>query len=191
MTTKNKVKYGLKNAHYAPITIDAEGSIVFATPIKLPGAVSISLSASGDKTTFYADGEEYFSDTANDGYDGDLELALIPDAFKTEILGEVLDSNKVLIEKNNVQSKPFALLFEFEGDVMSRKHVMYYCKSSRTSIESSTKTNSKEVKTETLTLSARNLPGENTVKASTNEATTEAVLGAWYSQVYQEPTVAS
>ena len=38
------------------------------------------------------------------GYDGDLELAMIPESFRTDILKETADSNKVLVEDAN--SKP-------------------------------------------------------------------------------------
>ena len=30
----------------------------------------------------------YFVATANQGYEGSLEIALIPDSFRTEVLGE-------------------------------------------------------------------------------------------------------
>ena len=43
-----------------------------------------------------------FRSTANNGYSGDLEIALIPEWFRTEILKEELDRNGVLVEKANV-----------------------------------------------------------------------------------------
>ena len=52
------------------------------------------------------------------GYEGDLELALIPESFRKDILKETLDSNGVLIENSNVETANFALLFEFDGGAM-------------------------------------------------------------------------
>jgi len=83
---ENKVKFGLKNVHYAAIT-ETEGVVTYAEPVKIPGAVSISLSAEGEESSFYADDIKYFNQFANNGYAGDLEMALIPDAFRVAVLG--------------------------------------------------------------------------------------------------------
>lgn len=186
----NRVKFGLKNVHYALITEAEDGSIAFGTPQKINGAVNIALSPVGETTSFYADDEEYFTAIANNGYDGTLEMALIPDSFKTGALGEILDTKKVLIEKMDAEIKPFALLFEFKGDAKARRHALYYCKATRPNVESGTKTSSIEVKTETLNLTSRNIPGKTDVKASTTFETEATTYDNWYSQVYLETTAA-
>ena len=77
----------------------------------------VSLDAEGESSPFYADGIVYFRSVTNNGYSGDLEIALIPEWFRTEILQEQLDDKGVLIEKSsNAESVKFALLFEFDGD---------------------------------------------------------------------------
>ncbi|MCQ2911886.1 MAG: phage tail protein, partial [Clostridia bacterium] len=88
-----KVKFGLKNCYYAKITESG-----YATPVRLPGAVSLTLSPVGETSEFYADDALYFGEKVNNGYDGSLELALIPESFRKDCLGEVLDSNNVLKE---------------------------------------------------------------------------------------------
>ena len=184
MAGKNKVKFNICNVHYAPITKAEDGSVTFDTPVAMPGAVSISLDPTGEPESFYADGVEYYVINNNQGYDGDLELAMIPESFRTDILKEEQDANKVLVENSNSETGSFALLFEFDGDVRKIRHVLYNCSASRPSIESKTNEDEKEVQTETLTVKARPL-ASGYVKAKTGASTTEAVYNDWYKSVYQ------
>ena len=82
---KNKIKYNLKNVHAAVLTED-DGVYTYGTPKAIPGAVSLSLDAEGDTNPFYADGIVYYRTVANNGYSGDLEIALIPDWVRTDLL---------------------------------------------------------------------------------------------------------
>ena len=183
----NKVKYNLKNVHAAVLTATvAEGvtSYSYGTPKAIPGAVSIRLDAEGESSPFYADGIVYFRSYANNGYSGDLEIALIPEWFRTEILKETLDANGVLVEKaDTTESVKFALLFEFDGDERSIRHVLYNCSASRPSIESETKEETIEPGTETLSLTAD--PREDgLVKSRTGDTTDATTYANWYQAVY-------
>ena len=185
----NKVKFNICNVHYAPITIGTDGTVTFATPVAMPGAVSLSLDPNGEPESFYADGIEYYTINNNMGYDGDLELAMIPESFRTDILKETADSNKVLVEDANSETGAFALLFEFDGDVKKIRHVLYNCSASRPKIESKTNEESREVQTETLSIKARPL-SSGYVKAKTGDNTTDATYNDWYKAVYM-PTAAA
>ena len=185
----NKVKYNLKNAHYALITIAEDGTFSFATPVAMPGSVSISLDANGEPENFYADGIAYYVINNNMGYEGDLELAMIPESFRTDVLKEELDSKGVLIENSEVELASFALLFEFDGDQKHIRHIMYNCSASRPGIEGKTNEDSKEVQTETLTIKATPL-SNGMVKAKTGDTTDATVYGNWYKAVYI-PTAAT
>ena len=184
---KNKVKYNLKNAHYAMQKIGDDGAVTFETPVPLPGAVSISLDANGEPENFYADGIAYYVINNNMGYDGDLELALIPEDFRVSALNETLDEKKVLLENANAELNPFALLFEFDGDIRHIRHVLYNCSASRPGISGKTNEESREVQTETLTIKATPL-ASGIVKAKTGDSTDETTYANWYKAVYM-PTV--
>ena len=117
------------------------------------------------------------------GYDGDLELALIPESFRTDVLREKLDAKGVLIENSDAELALFALLFEFDGDVRHIRHVMYNCSASRPKIEGKTNEEKKEVQTETLTIKATPL-ADGKVKAKTGNTTDATVYADWYKSVY-------
>ena len=186
---RNKVKFGLHNVYWAKINewgTDEYGVKTvpaYKTPVRLPGAVSLSLDANGESDNFYADNGVYYVINNNSGYEGDLEIALITTEFATEILGEIMDNNGVLIEKNDCEISEFALFFEFLGDKKHIRHVLYRCSCSRPGTESATTEESTEVKTEKLSFKATALPA-GLVKAKTSENTTDAVYNNWFSQPY-------
>ena len=183
---KNKIKYNLKNVHFAKLTETEEGKITFATPVAIPGAVSMSMEAQGEISPFYADGIVYYKTAANNGYEGDVELAILPESFRTDILGETLDSKKVLIENAEAQQAACALLFEFDGDTKAIRHVLYNCAATRPSIESQTKEETIDPVTEKLTISATPLP-DGRIKAKTGDETDEVTYNNWYKTVYETP----
>ena len=181
---KNKVKFGLNKVHYAKIlSFDDEGVPTFAEPVRIPGAVSLSIDAEGEASNFYADDGVYYVLNNNSGYTGDLEIALVPLDFATDILGEQLDKNGVLTENNTAEVSQFALLFEFSGDKNKIRHCLFCCSASRPATESSTIEAEKEVKTETLSLTATAL-NNGLVKTKTCEQTSLDVYNNWYKSVY-------
>ena len=185
--TPNKIKYGLKNVYYAVATLAADGTATFATPVRIPGAVNLSLEPQGDREPFYADDVEYFVSISNTGYEGDLEIALVPESFETDVLKAVEDTNKVLFEEVSPEIVHFALLFQFAGDKKNIRHCFYNCTAMRPNVEGETKGENIEPKTESLSLRAGSIYDANLqkdiVKAKTKDDTTDAVYNAWFSQV--------
>ena len=183
--TPNKVKYGLKNAHYALLTIAEDGTVTYGNPIPIPGSVSLTMDAQGDTSTFYADNMAYFVTAANDGYSGTFEVALIPDQFRQDVLHETMDeAAQVLVENINNLTSPFDMLFEFDGDKKAIRHVLYNCTCTRPSVSGGTTNNTKEPSTETMNLTASPLPNGNT-KARTTVDTPAAQYAGWYDAVWQ------
>lgn len=190
--TENKVKYNIKNVYVAKQTEETTTgttTYTYDTPKNIPGAVSISLDAQGDISTFYADGIAYYVTSANNGYEGDLEIALVPSWFRTDILGEEKDKNGVLVENANKGTQKFALLFEFDGDVKAIRRCLYNCTCTRPSIASETKEETVEPGTETLTIT--NSPRKDgLVKVQTGPDTADGTYTSWYTKVYT-PVAAS
>ena len=184
----NKIKYGVKNVHYAVATIDENNAATFGTPVALPGAVSLTLDQEGESNNFYADNRVYFTAFGNDGYTGSLELALIPDSFRTDVLGEVLDNKGVLVENQNAQTVHFALMFQFEGDEHATRHVIYNCVASRPSVSGNTKEAAISPETETINITATSIYlsalDMDIVKARTGDNTDTTTYNGWMSTVF-------
>lgn len=180
---KNKVKFNLKNVHYAVISFDEDGAATFAKPKHIPGACSFMMDAQGSEEKFIADGVLYFSSYTDEGYSGTLTMALIPDEFRQDVLGDQEDpTDHVLVEYANQQSKPFALLYEIDGDQKATRRVMYNCTVSRPG-ENADGQKPKTPQTEAMSLTAAPLADGRT-RARTMDNTTDAVYNGWFNSVW-------
>ena len=171
----SKVKYGLHNVHYA-----AKNDSGYATPVPIPGAVSISMEPQGEMTKFYADNGVYWQASSNLGYEGDLEMAKFPAAFLSAVLGMTPGTNGVVGEYDNVQPAEFALLFEFSGDADHTRYALYNCIATRPTISGETTNEQVEPTTETITISA--VPGADHIVKGFCEASGSAYSG-WFDEV--------
>ena len=187
----NKVKFGLSNVNIAKITYGENNSITYGTPFALPGAVNISLDPAGESADFYADNTKYFSDSTNQGYTGTLEIALINDNFRTNILGQTPDSNGAYIENKDDVLSEFALGCQFDGDTTGTRYWFYCCSVSRPSVSSQTIETSKTPATDTLnlTIKARISDGAVMAKMTKTDDNTTAYNG-FFSNVYEKITSA-
>jgi phi13 family phage major tail protein len=181
---KNKVKFGLKNCHYAIATL-AEGR---PSPLEaLSGNArcrSLSLDAEGDNDPFYADDSVYYMVREQQRLFRRLELALMPESFLTDVMHETEDANGVMVENKDVEPEHFALLFEFSGDQRKIRHCMYYCSASRPPMEGDTTEDKKEVQDREalaygITASFRPREGQNRNEHQRRN------LRNWYNAVYQ------
>ena len=182
----NKVKFGLKNVWIAEITATSP-SYTYSTPFSIPGAVNLTAAANGDSDPFYADDVQYFVNYANQGYSGTLEVALIPDAFKTAILGEITDTNGALVETASAVTKAFALGFEVQGDDTPRRTWFYNCTVARPNTDASTKEASITPQTDSLEITMSPRSTDQYVKVvMTQTSSNSAAFGSFFSAVYEK-----
>lgn len=180
----NKVQFGLSNVYVAFLTVATQ---VYGTPIPIPGAVKLSLTPEGDETEFYADNIAYFTASANQGYKEDLEMALLPDAVLAEMLGWSVDDNGVLVEVADGTQKPFALLFEAEGDVNKKRYVQYNCLAARPQLEHSTKAKAIDPTTQTLPIVVSPIEIDDVLVIKGSAEPDAAAYAAWFTEV-QKPS---
>lgn len=179
----NKVQFGLKNVYYAVQSVGSGGTISFGTPVAVKGAVALNLDPNSSVTPFYADNMVFYNAVANNGYTGSIEFAKISDDMLSDIWGMDENADKVIIEKNNVEPKNFALLYQIDGDEEEELYVLYNCTATKPAIGSSTTTDTKEPQTQTCDISAVAM-ADGKVMARTTSATTSTVKSGWFSAVY-------
>lgn len=175
----NKVTYGLSNVHVWPITSTSDQGVpTYEKPFRIPGAVSLSSKAKGSQDTFYADNGVYANGTTNNGYEGDLSIADVPEEFRLKVLKEVKDKNGVIFEDADAKPAEFAMAFEFEGDKKKRRHVFYRCMATRPDIGSETVEDKKKYNTAKLSFSASPRIDTRRPKASAEQG--DAGYDVWY-----------
>lgn len=182
---ENKVQFGLKSVYYAVLTPAATpgGVPTYSTPVALPGAVTLTLDPVGEVSPFYADNITYYTSVANNGYSGDLEIAMIPDAMLADVWGIEADDAGVIVENSNTQPKSFALLYQIDGDQNNRLYCLYNCSATRPGIGSTTITETKEPQTQSVSITASAL-ADGRVLARTTESTESATVSGWFTSVY-------
>lgn len=183
----NKVKFGLENVHVAKITEDAQGAITYGTPFAMPGAVGLSVDPSGDISVFWADNTKYYIANQNNGYEGDLEIAIAVKEFLTQILGQEEDANGALIESSEDVNARFALMGEIKGDAKNRRFVYYDCTATRPKSESKTTEDTKEPQTDTISITMSPRKTDKCIKAVLElSSDNSAIYNAFFNDVYEK-----
>ena len=181
--TANKVRFGLSDVAIAPIT--AEG---YGAPVPVPGAVSLTTDPDGSSEKFYADNGAYYVVGTNNGYTGELNMALGPDPVKVSIFGWEIDDNGALVEVADAVATPFALLFKVKGDKKDRLNVFYNVTAERPKGEDKTAEDKLSVTTETMpiTMIPAEIGGRRVTKLSIEPTEANAsVIAGFYDEVYE------
>lgn len=151
-----KVIFGLSDVYYAKITeTETSGvtSISYATPVHIPGAVSLSLDVQGDTNDFYADNGVYASFDSNNGFSGDLTIADIPESVYTDLLGYYKDTTSgLLTELAAANEVYFGLMCKVSSNFDPVGFKFYKCSLSRPAFSANTTTESIDPDTPVLTL---------------------------------------
>ena len=165
MPDNNKVKYGLKNFVWWPITetVDSETGAVsssYGDVHRVPGLVSIKLDRQTAQTIFRADDSDYYVYGGSRTLSGPVTVAEMTDDLAAYCFGDYRDDNGVLVEGDGKETKYFACGFEFQGDKKGIRHQLAKCSISRGSLGSETtpEGNTPNVQTDEMTMTAVERP---------------------------------
>ena len=137
-----KVRFGLSNAHYS--VYDAKQK-KYGTPVAIGGSVSLSLTASGSDSDFWADNVKYASFSTNGAAAEDKQME--------DLLGFVND-NGLILETTDAKTVEFALMFEVTGNEVDQRIVLYNCTLSRPGINANTKSDQTNPDTQSFSFKA-------------------------------------
>ena len=178
----NKVEFGISQLHVGTYTVDDQGVATLGTPYHQKGAVSFSPEENSERNTSYADNIAYWSGYSGGSIEGDLEVAMFDDSFKTQFLGYVTLTNGGIANVKNATKPNVYIAFQVEGDAESRRVILYNCSLGAITREYNTIEENKEPATETLGVTC---VGDNT------SGVTMAVLkpaDTGYSTLFTAPT---
>lgn len=148
---KDKVLFGLSNIHFVEFGTDANGEAQLGSnPYHLPGAVKMALDPETGEVKFKADNIDYYVDYSDNGYEGELEMALFPDDFKVRFLNYVPDGNGGVTQVKQKKKKAVAIIFQGEGDALGRRGILYNVALGAVKREYNTIEDNKDPKTATL-----------------------------------------
>lgn len=186
----NKVKFGLKNVHWASVTETVQSGVTtttYGTPVAWTGAVSLEVNpTSDDNSVFRADDSDYYIVSgSSQGFDGSFECALVPEKVETDVFGMRTDDNGIIAEYSADEVKAIALLFEINGDSSGRRYLLPKVLFSKPGISAETTgTDGNQPKTTTLNLKASPRPDDGLARIHTGDTTTTTVYNGWFGTVY-------
>lgn len=146
----NKVEFGISNLHFGTYTVADDGTVTMGTPYHLPGAVSFSPEQDANNNVFYADDISYWSEYTEGPFEGDLEVALFTDEFKTQFLGYRATADGGLGQVKNAVKPNVYICFDIKGDKEGRRAMFYNCSLGAIAREYATIEDEKEPATETI-----------------------------------------
>ena len=157
----NKVEFGISNLYVGTYTVGEGGTATLGTPYHQKGAISFSPEENSEQNSFYADNIVYWSGYSGGSIEGDLEVAMFDDEFKTQFLGYRTLTSGGLANVKNATKPNVYVAFQVEGDAESRRVILYNCALGAITREYATIEDTKEPATETLavTCTGDNLTG--------------------------------
>lgn len=145
-----KVQFGISNVHYAIKT-----STGYSAPVLMEGADTMTINNDGGgNDTIYKDNVKYYTRSSVNGKTGELQMAMFPESFLTDVLGQTAETGGGISEGPSDVGKEFALMWQIEGDEGGRRVVWFCCTSTVPTRTDTTITDSITEGMESVTITA-------------------------------------
>jgi phi13 family phage major tail protein len=115
---------GLKNIHYAILTEDSDLGAVYEAPVKIPGAVNVTIAPQSSTENFFADDSVYETATVLSSINVEVQLADFPDEVQQKLFGHTLENG--VLKKGDDTPPYIALGFESKKSNGKSKFVWLY-----------------------------------------------------------------
>ena len=121
----NKVEFGINKLYFGTYSESDAGTVTLGTPMRIKGARKWSPEETSERSTIDADNVTYWAGYSGGTEEGDVEVVLFPDDFKTQFLGAKRTSGGGLASIKNANRPSVYMMFEVDGDAENRR-VIYY-----------------------------------------------------------------
>lgn len=184
-----KVMFNIKKLQFSKITAISDAGIpTYATPLLLPGTVSLSMETEATVDPFYADGIAYYMPSGAVSTTGTLENALFSEAVLKAIYGYIEASNGNLLETDAPVSE-FGMQFACDSDDGEVYFTYYRVSSNKPGINLQTSEASATINPQSVEISASTITLASGQRILKSYATNTASNYATYFDAITLPTV--
>lgn len=182
---------GLKNLYAAVLTDEATQT--YAAPVKLAPAIEANITPNYETAKLYGDDRQIDQATSLTGIEVEINVAdLLPEHYEL-LMGVTKNADGVIVDNINDIAPYVALMYELpKADGTKKMYVYYKGKFQPTPTEATTKGESVEFQTQTITgefLAVEN--GDWRAHLDTSDVDADAaVIAAWYNAPYAPTPVA-
>lgn len=170
-----KVLYNIKNVQFSKITATSDSGLpTYDSPIKVPGAVSLTLDNESTSETIYADGIAYYTSSGASSYSGTFENVHFTKEVLKAIFNYVEDTSGNLVEVDG-GSNEFGMQFAVDSDEGDVYFTLFRCSATKPNANFQTKEASATINNESvdITISPITLSDDkNVVKAYADKSAT-------------------
>jgi phi13 family phage major tail protein len=184
---------GLSDLHYAVLTADTAGNIAYDTPVKIPGAIEVTINPNTSTETLFADNGPMETASTLGEIEVEVNVADLPLDAQKVLFGHTVGSDGVLLRKG-ADAPPFVAI-GFKSLKSNGKYRYVWLTKGKfglPELNSKTKEDSIEFQTPTVSASFVKREADDVWMATGDEDDVAFTTAAeWFTQVFGETGTAA